>query len=76
MQRGALARAGRSVERDELARLDTQVEPAQRDRLRGTGAEDPEHVVELKRPKRELLSPFGLAVKAPQLHRKLSIINR
>src|SRR5207248_5850307 len=71
VQRRALARAGRAVQRDELARLDAQVEPAQRDRLHGTGAKDPEHVVELERPKRKLLSPFGLSVKAPQLHRKL-----
>ena len=59
-----------------LARLDAQVEPAQRDGLGGPRPEDPEDVVELERSERELVAPLGLAVEARQLHRKLSIISR
>ena len=48
-EQGALAAARRAEDGDELARLDPQVETAQRDRLDRPGAEDPEHVVELER---------------------------
>ena len=76
MQRRALARPGRPEQRDELTRLDPQLEAAQRHRLRRAGAEDLEDVVELERAERDLLTAFRLAVEAPYLHRKLSIINR
>jgi hypothetical protein len=65
MEGRALARARRPVERDEFARLDPQVEPAQRDRLCQPGAEDPENVVELERAEGEFLASFRLAVEAP-----------
>jgi hypothetical protein len=64
VQRSALAGAGRSEERDELARLDAQVEAAQRDGLGPARAIDLEDVVELEGPERELLGPLGLAVEA------------
>ena len=76
MQRRALAGAGRSEERDDLAWLDAQVEPAQRHRLGRPRAVDPENVVELERSERDLFALLGLAVEASYLHRKLSIIIR
>ena len=62
--------------RDQLARLDPQVETAQGDRLGRAGAEDLEDVVELERAEASSLAALRLAVEAPHLHRKLSIISR
>ena len=72
----ALAGAGRAEDRDELPRLDAQVEAAQRDGLGRPGAVDPEDVAQLERTPRDLVLDLGLAVEAAYLHRKLSIINR
>jgi hypothetical protein len=76
VERRALARSGRPEERDELAWLDAEVEPAQRDRLGGPGAEDLEDVVELERSERNPRVALRLAVEARYFHVKLSIINR
>ena len=76
MERCRLSRPGRAVQCDELAPLDAYVEPAERDRLRRSRPEDPEDIVELERSERQLVTLLGLAVEAPQRHRKLSIINR
>src|SRR5581483_2907990 len=76
MERRALPRPGRPVQRDQLARLDPKLQPAQGNRLRRTGTEDLEDVVELERAERDLGAALGLAVEAPQRHRKLSIISR
>ena len=76
VHRRALARARRPEERDELARLDAQVEAAECDGLCRPGAEDLEDIAELERAELDLFMALGLAVEASQLHRKLSIINR
>src|SRR5262249_42205412 len=77
VQRGPLPSPGRPEQRHELARLNAEVEPAQRDRLGGAGAEDLEDVVELEGAERELLALLlGFAPEAPYLHRKLWIISR
>ena len=77
LQRGALPGARRPEERDELAGLDAEVEPAQRDGLHRPRAVDLEDVVELERPEADLLALLvRLAVEARYLHRKLSIISR
>ena len=57
-------------------RLDAKVEAAECNGLGGAGAEDLEDVVELDRTELDLVAVLGLAVEAPYLHRKLSIISR
>jgi hypothetical protein len=64
MQGGALTRARRPEECDELPGLDAQVESAQRHRLRRTGTEDAEDVVELERAETDLRPALRLAVEA------------
>jgi hypothetical protein len=76
MQRRALARPGRPQERNELAFLDPQAQPPERDGLGRARAVDLEDVVQLERPEGQLVSLLRLTVEAPQLHRKLSIISR
>jgi len=76
VERRALPRPGRPEESCDLVLLDAQVEPAQRDRLSRTGAEDLEDVVQLERAEGDLVALGRLAVEASQRHRKLSIISR
>ncbi len=77
LQHGALPRAGRAEDGDELTGLDPQVQPAQRDRLGRAGAVDLEDVVKLERAPADLGALFlRLAVEALYFHLKLSIINR
>ena len=76
VQHCALAGPGGAEHGDELARLDSQVEAAQRDRLGRPRAVDPEDVAQLERTPRDLFLDLGLAIEAAYLHRKLSIINR
>jgi hypothetical protein len=72
----ALARAGWAEKSDDLALLDPQIEPPQRNGLRRARPVDLEDVVEFERAERDLLAPVGLAVEARYLQRKLSIISR
>src|SRR5437899_1719049 len=76
MEGRTLARARGPVQCDEFARLDPQIEAAQRDSLGRSGAKNPEDVVQLERAEGEFLANIRLAVEAPQLQRKLSIISR
>src|SRR2546423_15006869 len=75
MEGRALSRPGGAEQRNELARLDPQLEAAERHRLRGARAKDLEDVVELERAEGDLLALARLSVEAPYLHRKLSIIS-
>jgi CheY-like chemotaxis protein len=75
-QHRALAGARGSEDGDELARLDPQLEAAERDGLGGARAVDPKDVVELQRAPRQLLAALGLAVEGLHRSRKLSIISR
>src|SRR5262249_21443929 len=69
--------ARRAEDRDELPRLDAQVEPTQGHRLDRAGAVDREDVDELERAPVDLLAlGVGLAVEALYLDLKLSIISR
>ena len=61
----ALARAGRAEQRDDLARLDAQVETAQRDGLDRPRAEDRKTSWNSSAPRRRCARGVRLAVEAP-----------
>src|SRR5262249_49396690 len=74
VQRRALARPRGAQERDQLAFLDPQAQPPERDGLGRPRPVDLEDVVQLERPEGQLLSLLRLPLEPPHFPRKLSII--
>ena len=72
----ALARPGRPEHSHELAGLDAEIESPESDGLVGALTVDPKDVVKLEGAEVELVAGLGLAVEAPQPHRKLWLMRR
>ena len=68
-QSGERPSSNSAEDRHELPRFDAQLQAAQRDGLDRARAVDLEHVVELERAERQLLSPLGLTPEARYRHR-------